>query len=200
MPQSMILNTQPFLDRETEDVPVILVTLRHKSLKEPVLFCADNLEIFDDYDNTSAPLYGVTSTALDGVTPRRYLFCPMSVTLPSQHGEETNAATLSIDNVSRPIVETVRSMQMRDGYATIQFQMLVLPPGDYAGNTGNADDPRNVVIADFSELNLTDITYSRMTMTGTLAVSNLNGEPFPGRTSRRPRSHRWPGLSCEMGG
>lgn len=167
-----ITDTNGLLDRETDDIPVILMIINHPSLSEPIRLCTDNGEKLAEVEDQ--PIYGITSKAEDGITSRQYYFCPVSFALPSQHGEEANSTQIVFDNADRMLVSMIRNAQVRQGYPTIRFLFLLVSP----------DDPssKDTVLVDFSNMNVTNITYNRTRMTADLSVYSLNGEPFPGRT------------------
>jgi hypothetical protein len=72
-------NLHPLLDRETEDIPVILVTLIYKnggSAPVELYFSTDNE---DEFVIDGQQVRGTLSQG------RQYLFCPMRVTLPTDN-------------------------------------------------------------------------------------------------------------------
>ena len=154
------------LNREMDDIPVILLTIEHKSLTENVYLSTDNTQILFMDEETQTPVYGTVSRG------RQYLFCPMTVTLPSAHGQEAGQASIRFDNITRMLMPVIRKAQARDGFPVISFEIVLITPG----MPESVDFP----VASYPKLNITSVSYNQLSVTASIAVNSLAGEPFPG--------------------
>jgi hypothetical protein len=153
------------MDRDTEDIPVVLLTLTHPALQEPVRISTDNGDLLG-YDEYDTPYFGTRSQGVD------YVFCPVSLPLPSTQGLDANTGSIQIDNVTRILTPFIRSANPRDGLPKVAMQVVlvskVFPE--------SVDHPMMA----YPELNVTNVNYNAASMTITLGVSTFDGEPFPG--------------------
>jgi hypothetical protein len=160
-----LTDLHPLLDRETEDIPVILVTLIYKngdSAPVELYFSTDN---GDEFVIDGQKVRGTLSQG------RQYLFCPMRVTLPTDN--EGGNAQIAIDNASQHITRAVREAQVTDGMPQIKFSVVLLSP--------DVPESRDIIAADFPPLNIVSVTIDQFTVTADIAANSLEGESFPGR-------------------
>jgi hypothetical protein len=159
-----LTDMHPLLDRETEDIPVVLVTLIYKSggSSTELYFCTDNA---DEFEIEGRKARGVVSRG------RRYLYCPMQITLPTDN--EGGNAQISIDNASRHATQAVREAQAEDGMPQIKFEIVLL--------STDIAESRDIIAADFPPLNIISVKTDPFTITAEIAANSLEGESFPGR-------------------
>jgi hypothetical protein len=159
-----ISDLHPLLDRETEDIPVILVTLKYKSGEQDVelYFSTDNGDVFtiDEYT-----VRGTLSREI------QYLYCPMQITLPTDN--EGGNAQIVIDNASQHVTQAIRKAQVIDGCPKIKFEIILLSP--------DIPESRDIVVADFPPLEVISVTTDQFSVTAEIKANSLEGESFPGR-------------------
>ena len=78
------------LAQETDEVFLILLTIDHADLDEPIRVCSDSRNLISRGEE--------------------YLAFPFSVSLPGEHDDQLSRVQLTIDNVDRRIVEAVRTI------------------------------------------------------------------------------------------
>lgn len=129
--------------QQTDQVFLVLLEIDHDALGAPI-------RIVNNYENVTHN--GNLYTAL-----------PFAVTLPQDSDENMPAATLTVDNVDRQIVEAVRSMT---GPATATLTVVLASQPD-------------VIEAGPYTMTLRDTAYDAMTVTGRLDVEDMLNEPYP---------------------
>jgi len=131
------------LSQETSDGLITLLTIKHDSLPEPYRFC-DNSEDIDSREET-------------------FLAFPFNLSLPDEKNDEIPQARLSIDNVDRLLVESIRSIQSE---VEIVIEIVLL------------SDPDTVEVGPF-RFGLRNVRYNSTTIEGTLQYENLLDRKFP---------------------
>jgi hypothetical protein len=139
---------------ETNEVWLILLTISHASLTEPLRF-VNNME---------------------SVTSRGNLFIafPFEIEFPGQTADSAGEARISIDNIDRQIVQTLRTIQSPPE-VTLEVILASTP---------------STVEASFSGLILRDATYDVMKVEGTLRFEDIMSEPL----SLQMTPQRFPGM------
>jgi hypothetical protein len=66
----------------------------------------------------------------------------------------------------------IRQAQTRQGFPIITFEMILITP-----EMPNSVD---IVVASYPKLNITSVSYDQLSVSATIAVQSLSGEPFPG--------------------
>ena len=131
---------------ETAEELVILVRLTHSSLEDPVLV-ARHTEDLVRADGTW------TAIAMD-------------ITLPGEVDGETQSAQITIDNVSRELIDALRAASRE---APVITMLVVL-----ASSPDSEEYPP-------VEMRLAAVGYDAVTITGELGFPPILEEPYPGR-------------------
>jgi len=140
---------------ETGDYPILLLTITHPSLPVPIRVSSDSTQ---RVEVTGVDIvYGTISR---GMT---FVYIPFSLPLPSDGDDGGPATALTLDNVGREMIPTIRAMS---GPATVSMELVISSSLD-------------VVEATFPDFDLTHIGYDDLTITGNLGVDSLVSEPFP---------------------
>ena len=127
----------------TGEAFLVLITIDHPVLAEPIR---------------------VTSDAVDTVSRgETFVRFPFQIELPSDTNDRPPTARLSVDNVSREIVENLRAI----GSAPSVLVEIVL---------GSAPD---IVEASFPDFQLSQVHYDALTVQGRLDVEQFTAEPYP---------------------
>lgn len=138
-----------------------MLRISHASLGSDILISTDNHDTFV-VDGTT--YRGTTSNVYDGATSEDYQFCPIDISFPDDSAESISAATLTIDNVDRALMTSIRSITSPPTVTII----LVL-----------ADTP-NTKEARFDNFTLVNVTADAYQVKGTLSLGKFLNEPFPG--------------------
>lgn len=141
--------------QETTEAFIILITIDHDDLVTPIRVSSD----------------GVNTTSRSNI----YVAYPFDITLPTDDGSTPPSAKLIIDNVSREIGQTIRS---------------ILSPPSVTIEIVLSSDP-DTVESSFPFFELSEVEYNALTVSGTLTIPNLAIEPYPAE-SFIPSTH--PGL------
>lgn len=131
---------------ETSEAFLMLLTIDHETLSEPLRFSSDSV------DTTSR-----------GET---YLAFPFQLTLPVNDSDRIPYVNLTIDNIHRTIVQTIRELTSPP---TLTIEIVL----------GSTPD---VVEAIFPEFILRDVSYDKLVIQGNLSIESLEIEPFPAET------------------
>lgn len=128
---------------ETDEVFIILITIAHPSMAEPIRVCSDS----------------------GAVESRGHLFAayPFDLSLPDDGEGGSPRARLSIDNVDRAIVRSVRAL---DSAPTVLIEIV------------RAAEP-DVVEAKFADFKLVNVRYDAQAVRGDLTVEDFTAEPYP---------------------
>lgn len=125
----------------TGEVWLVLLTISHSTLSEPLRFVNNNEDI-ESRSNT-------------------YKAFRFDVALPGQDPESPTKATLRIDNVSREIIKTIRTITSPP---TITLEVIL------------ASDP-DTIEASFQDLTLRNVDYDVTTISGELVFESIFTEP-----------------------
>ncbi|MBU1567722.1 MAG: DUF1833 domain-containing protein [Proteobacteria bacterium] len=140
---------------ETGEVFVLLLTITHADLADPIRLSTDNA---DEFTIDSVDLRGTESQGY------QFLYLPMEIVLPDDSDETISSARISIDNVERSILSAIRAL---DSAPSITMQVVL------------ASDP-DTIEAQFNNFELKDVTADALVISGTLSLGNFLSEPFPG--------------------
>lgn len=143
---------------ETGDYPILLITITHPSLAAPLRISSDPTQRTVVTDEEV--VYGTVSRA------ETFVFVPFSISLPNDSAEETPQTSITIDNVGREMVPTIRSLTSAPEI-TLEMVMASTP---------------DVVEAVFPGFALSSVTYDAMSISGTLSVTEFTTEPCPAGT------------------
>lgn len=141
---------------ETGEVPVVLVTIEHADLAEPIRFSSDATERF-----SVDPLeYGTMSLG------RRFDFAPFQITLPDDKEDGAPAMSLTLSNVGREAIRLLRST-LEPGVVTVEIVLASAP---------------DEVEVEFPDFDLISADYDVGDVTLGLSIDALANEPFPADT------------------
>ncbi|MFN3827781.1 MAG: DUF1833 family protein [Micavibrio sp.] len=138
---------------ETDEVFILLLTLTHDSLEEPIRVCDNGLG--------DLPIAGVWGTESRG---DEFVQMPFEFTLPGEGENQSPFSRIRIDNVSREITKAVRSISSAP---EVKAEVVL------------ASDPDTVEIS-LEGFNLINVTYDQLVVEGTLSVEQFEDEPYPG--------------------
>lgn len=140
---------------ESGDYPIILLTIDHDDMDDPILISSDPTErVLEDDEQI---LYGTVSR---GDT---YYFAPFSITLPTMTSDGPPTAQITIDNVNRSLIPTIRELLTSP---TISMELV------WSFDTDTVD-------IDYAAFTLSEIDYDDLTITATLNVPHFEDEPYP---------------------
>jgi len=134
---------QALAAQETGEVFLVLLTILHPDLTTPFRFVNNNENIDSN-----------------GETFNRY---PFEISLPEDSASRIPRAELTIDNVDRQIVQTIRSLSSAP---TVQIDVIRAAAPD-------------VLEATFVDFVFRDIGYDFLTVSGSLTLENILAEPYP---------------------
>ena len=146
MPDPSLTFHQAVNAPETGEAFLILLTLDHDTLDEPLRFTSDGVDT-ESRGNT-------------------YIAFPFQISLPPSSKDQPPKMQLTIDNVDRQIVQTIREIQSAPSI-TVEVVLASTP------------DTVEVTLPDFILLNA---SYDRLTVQGDLVLELLEREPFPADT------------------
>lgn len=118
-----------------------------------------------DHDDISEPIRVVHNTEDVVSNGETYVAFPFTLTLPTDRDDSPPRAQLVIDNVSREIGETIRTISTPP---TVMIQVVQLA------------DPDQVEM-EIPSMVLRNVQFDAMTVTGDLELEDLSREPFPAR-------------------
>jgi len=130
--------------QETDEAFLILLEIDHDELSEPIRVTSDGV-----------------NTVSNGET---YIAYPFDLSLPDDPEQGVSVAQLTIDNVHRVIVESLRAISTAPK-VTIRVVLGSNP---------------DVVEAEFPNFELQQVQYDAMTVTGQLTLRTFFQEPYPG--------------------
>jgi hypothetical protein len=129
--------------QETDEAPIVLITIAHWEI-ESLRVCSDAKDVTSRGDVFTA--------------------YPFDIRLPDDTDEKAPVGTLTIDNVSRQIINGLRMLQTPP---TITMEVVLASSPD-------------VVEASFEDFELVNVDYDALTIQGTISVENFMSEPYPG--------------------
>lgn len=141
--------------QETGVAIILLLTITHESLSEPILISTDPTSRVEE--TATEIVYGTVSNA------KNYLFMPIRIKPPSEDDEGPGNMRLEIDNITRELVPSIRS--------------LTSPPSCQV-DIITSDDLDNV-IASWPEYLMTNLQYDKDKISAELTLELLHNEPFP---------------------
>lgn len=141
------------------DVSVTWRAASYAQETDQVFLCL--LEI--DQDALSSTIRIVNNTQNITHNGNLYTAFPFEFTLPQDSDENMPAATVTIDNVDRQIVEMIRSLT---GPATVTVTVVL------------ASSPDTIEAGPY-EMTLRDTGYDAFQVTGRLDVEDMLNEPYP---------------------
>lgn len=144
---------QALFSQESGEVMVLLLTITHPNLAEPIRLTSDPTQRL----STDPLVYGTTSRGND------YLFVGMEVTLPDEKEQSPPSSKLIVSNVDRAIIPLVRS---------ITSPAQVLMEGLLASDLSTVEFSVPV-------LDIINVNYDAAQLTFDLAIDALAIEPFP---------------------
>lgn len=127
---------------QTAEVWLLLLTIYHPSLAVPI-YIANNNEAVISRGNTYQPI-------------------PFDVDLPQEDDDSPGAATLTVDNVDRSIVDAIRAM---DVPPTLSLEVVLASQADY-------------VEVGFYDMTLRNCVYDATTVKGALQWEDILVEPL----------------------
>jgi hypothetical protein len=136
--------------QSTAEVWLILLTITHASLSSPLRFVNNNEDIVSR-GNT-------------------YAFFPFDIELPGEDADQPTKARLRIDNVSREIIKTIRSITTPP---TVSIEVIL------------ASQPDTVEVG-YYDMSMRDVDYDVQSISGELVFEPIFTEPVtftmtPGR-------------------
>ena len=155
---------QAVFAQQTSEVFIMLVTISHPSFPDDIRVCSDPFELL--------PIAGVKGVVSRG---DEYIFLPFTVTLPAQDDTGIARANISIDNITRELVQAVRNA---NSALSITIEVVL---------SSNVDNPE-ISVRNFR---LDRVTYDALTVSGDISVEYSDLEPFP---SGRFTPSYFPGL------
>lgn len=144
---------------ETGDYPILLLTIDHPSLDDPIRISTDSTER-SSLTTDEQVVYCTISNNLE------YVFYPVEITLPSEDETKAPTVTMSIANTGKQIVDIVRSFPTSP---TVRMDLVL----------GSNPDK---IEGSFSGFKFETIDIDIMTISGDLVLDILTTEPFPYRT------------------
>jgi hypothetical protein len=142
--------------QDTGEVFVMLVTIDHAVLAEPLRFSSDPTERVSD-----TPLIYKTASRGDD-----FIFVPMEITLPDDADGAPQRAGVRVSNVGREQITLLRSVSTP---ASVTMELVVASDPDTVGMT-------------LPVLDLTDASWDAAAVQLTLTIDALDKEPFPAGT------------------
>lgn len=140
--------------QDTDVAVIVLLTLSNDTMDEPIRVCSVPVEKFTDLGEN---VYGVTSNG------NRYLFLPFEIELPQDDKTGAVSAKLTIDNVTREIIQYARQTR-----SLLNVSVQVILSNDL-----------NYVEMEYNNFKLRNINYNALTISGDLSIDYLGLEPFP---------------------
>lgn len=141
--------------QQTDTAFITLLTITNANLATPIRVCDD--------PNQVLPLAGVRGVISRG---DEYIYLPFTFSLPAEDDTGIGRASLTIDNISREIVQAVR--QAIGTKISLKIEIVL---------SSDLNTPE-VVMNDFI---LEGIKYDAFTVTGDVTVEYYDLEPFPAR-------------------
>lgn len=139
--------------QETDEVPVLLLTITHPDLSTTWRLSSDNKDLLDEENQ----LRGTFSRGWS------FYFFPMDVSLPEEGDDASNVIQITLDNVTREITPLLKST-VTPASVTIEIVLASAP------------DDVEVEFPDF-ELVSADVDAGSVVLS--LTVDTMASEPFP---------------------
>ncbi len=152
--------------QESEQVFIVLLTITSDELAEPIYISSDP---YERLESLGVDVYGCTSNGND------FIFLPFEISLPRDDKTGTVSAKISIENVDRRIIETVRTITKP---VNLKIQGVL---------SGDVD----FIELEYDNFRLSNVNYDVMTVDGDITFDYWGLEPFP---SGRFTPSGFPGL------
>jgi hypothetical protein len=140
---------------ETEDYPILLLTITHEELDEPIYISSDATQRISSTDEEI--LYGTVSRGTN------FYFAPFQMQLPNISSDSAPRSRFSIDNVKRILVPIIRSFSTPP---TISMELV------WSFDVDTVD-------VEFPGFQIREVEYDDMAVSGEMNVDHLVDEPFP---------------------
>ena len=140
------------------------VALQSASAQETTEVWLELLEI--DHADLATPFYLVNNTEAVTHDGQSYIAYPFNVRLSQDDGERLPKINLTIDNVDRTLVETIRTIS---DSPSVNYKVVL------------ASQPDTIEI-EVSDLVLREVEYDAFTITGTLFADDILNSRFPADT------------------
>lgn len=140
--------------QDTDVAVIVLLTLSNDDMEEPIRVCSAPVEKFTDLGEN---VYGVTSNF------NRFIFLPFEIELPQDDKTGAVSAKLTIDNVTREIIQYARQTR---NVLNVTLQVIL-------------SNNLNYVELEYKNFKLRNISYDGLTVSGDLSIDYLGLEPFP---------------------
>jgi len=131
---------------QESNLPLVLLEIDHDDLADPILLVNNKENVTSNGDE--------------------YIAYPFDIYLPDSKDDAPPTAKLKIDNVSREIVEAIRSISSPP---TVTIKVI-------------RQETLDVIEAEFSGMKLRNIPFDALTVEGNLEFEDLTREPFPAYT------------------
>jgi hypothetical protein len=142
--------------QESGEVPILLVTITHPELPEPIYLSTDPTERF----STDPLMYRTRSRGID------FLYAGIDVTLPDEQDKSPPASKPTIANVTRGLIPLARSVSTPPA---VKIEVVLASDLDTVEMTWPAMD-------------MTNLTYDASFLTFDLTIDALVMEPYPSST------------------
>ena len=142
--------------QQTKEVFIVLTTFKHADLPTPLRFSSD-----PTIRHSLTPL--LYKTISRGLT---FFYIPMSIQLPTETLDSPASAQLSVSNVGRELINTLRSMDVGTKPATVDMEIVL------------GSDP-DVVGYSIPTLDMVQADWDADAVNLTLTIESLDREPFP---------------------
>lgn len=138
---------------ETGDTPILLMTIEHPDLDEPIRLSSDPTERF----SVDPLLYGTTSRS------NQYSYFPFNIVLPTEGEEAAPAVRFRVDWIDQDIMALLRSTATP---ALVTVELVT------------ASDPDTPEVT-WPTFDLVDANYTEEGFDLSLAIESLVTEPYP---------------------
>jgi hypothetical protein len=153
---SLSSNAIATLFAQESTTPIItLLTISGTGISTPIRLCDQFIDRLSE--TASEVVYGLTSNGND------YYYLPFGISLPTEEFAAAPRCTLTLQDVTRIIVPTIRSIS---NPPNVQIDIIL------------ASDPNTVEIT-FGGFTMSNIRYNANTITADLMIESLEIEPFP---------------------
>ena len=140
---------------ETGEVFVLLLTIEHPDLSDPIRVSTDNR---DEFFIDDVKTRGTVSNG------HYFIYYPMEIHLPNLGEEIVSSFTITIDNINQEIMRSIRSLNTSP---TAKIQIV----------TASHPDDVEIELPGFT---MTDVDADNYVISATLTLRVFSNEPFPG--------------------
>lgn len=146
---------EAILAPEIEEVFVLLLTIDHPDLTEPIRISSDNK---DEFFVDGIKVRGTISQG------KNFIYYPTQIRLPDDGEEIVSSFTIQIDNINQEVMRAIRQLNTPP---TVTIQVIT------------ASHPNTVEI-ELSGFQLTNVDADTFVISANLTLKTFTGEPFPG--------------------